>query len=134
MELTRYCIVFDFHFIIFFSIPPLSDEQTPGQLFCESSPSLKCTVSAMATTDEVTVSMGEVVMVKAEGEGDPSDPNKTQVILQLQPITSGYVTKQGVTRCQIFNATHTATGMPNGQPLLGLNSGLSSWIKSTTLN
>ncbi|XP_039978299.1 glucocorticoid modulatory element-binding protein 1 isoform X2 [Xiphias gladius] len=64
-------------------------EQTPGQLFCESSPPLESTVSVMATTDEVTVSMGEVVMVKAEGEGDPNDPNKTQVILQLQPITSG---------------------------------------------
>lgn len=44
----------------------------------------------MAATDEVTVSMGEVVMVKAEGEGDPEDPTKTQVILQLQPITTGY--------------------------------------------
>ncbi|XP_026156452.1 glucocorticoid modulatory element-binding protein 1 isoform X2 [Mastacembelus armatus] len=43
----------------------------------------------MATTEEVTVSMGEVVMVKADGEGDPDDPNKTQVILQLQPITTG---------------------------------------------
>ncbi|XP_030268966.1 glucocorticoid modulatory element-binding protein 1 isoform X2 [Sparus aurata] len=43
----------------------------------------------MATTEEVTVSMGEVVMVKTDGEGDPDDPNKTQVILQLQPITAG---------------------------------------------
>ncbi|KAL3983480.1 carbonic anhydrase 4 [Sarotherodon galilaeus] len=44
----------------------------------------------MATTDEVTVSMGEVVMVKDDsGEGDPDDPSKTQVILQLQPITAG---------------------------------------------
>ncbi|KAM9340636.1 glucocorticoid modulatory element-binding protein 1 [Symphorus nematophorus] len=43
----------------------------------------------MATTEEVTVSMGEVVMVKTEGEGDPDDPNKTQVILQLQPVTTG---------------------------------------------
>ncbi|XP_029022297.1 glucocorticoid modulatory element-binding protein 1 isoform X2 [Betta splendens] len=43
----------------------------------------------MAATDEVTVSMGEVVMVKADGEGEPDDPNKTQVILQLQPITTG---------------------------------------------
>ncbi|XP_068432460.1 glucocorticoid modulatory element-binding protein 1 isoform X2 [Clinocottus analis] len=43
----------------------------------------------MATTDEVTVSMAEVVMVKGEGEGDTDDPNKTQVILQLQPITTG---------------------------------------------
>ncbi|XP_067364906.1 glucocorticoid modulatory element-binding protein 1 isoform X2 [Channa argus] len=43
----------------------------------------------MATTNEVTVSMGEVVMVKADSEGDPHDPNKTQVILQLQPITTG---------------------------------------------
>ncbi|KAM7372813.1 hypothetical protein PAMP_007710 [Pampus punctatissimus] len=43
----------------------------------------------MATSEEVTVSMSEVVMVKADGEGDPDDPNKTQVILQLQPITTG---------------------------------------------
>ncbi|KAM8767868.1 glucocorticoid modulatory element-binding protein 1 isoform 3-T5 [Acanthopagrus schlegelii] len=43
----------------------------------------------MATTEEVTVSMGEVVMVKTDGEGDSDDPNKTQVILQLQPITAG---------------------------------------------
>ncbi|XP_036949419.1 glucocorticoid modulatory element-binding protein 1 isoform X2 [Acanthopagrus latus] len=43
----------------------------------------------MATTEEVTVSMGEVVMVKTDGEGDSDDPNKTQVILQLQPITTG---------------------------------------------
>lgn len=55
------------------------------------------TLSDMATPEEVTVSMGEVVMVKADGEGDPDDPNKTQVILQLQPITSGYVMKPGVT-------------------------------------
>ena len=50
----------------------------------------------MATTEEVAVSMGEVVMLKADEEGDPDDPNKTQVILQLQPITTGYVPKQGV--------------------------------------
>ena len=44
----------------------------------------------MATTGEVTMSMGEVVVVKTtQDEGDPDDPNKTQVILQLQPITSG---------------------------------------------
>ncbi|XP_041664138.1 glucocorticoid modulatory element-binding protein 1 isoform X2 [Cheilinus undulatus] len=43
----------------------------------------------MATNEEVTVSMAEVVMVKTDGEEDPSDPNKTQVILQLQPITTG---------------------------------------------
>lgn len=36
-------------------------------------------------------------MVKADGESDPDDPNKTQVILQLQPITTGYVMMQGVT-------------------------------------
>uniref|UniRef100_G3NYB1 Glucocorticoid modulatory element binding protein 1 n=1 Tax=Gasterosteus aculeatus aculeatus TaxID=481459 RepID=G3NYB1_GASAC len=47
----------------------------------------------MATCEEVTVSMSEVEMVKAEGEGDPDDPNKTQVILQLQPIATGYVPK-----------------------------------------
>lgn len=51
----------------------------------------------MATPEEVTVSMGEVVMVKGEGEEDPDDPNKTQVILQLQPITTGYVLKPSVT-------------------------------------
>ncbi|KAF7652371.1 hypothetical protein LDENG_00097740 [Lucifuga dentata] len=44
----------------------------------------------MATADnKVTVSMEEVVMVKAEDGGDPDDPSKTQVILQLQPITTG---------------------------------------------
>lgn len=43
----------------------------------------------MATTDEVTVSMGEVVVVKADGDGGTEDPNKTQVILQLQPVTTG---------------------------------------------
>ncbi|XP_034455593.1 glucocorticoid modulatory element-binding protein 1 isoform X1 [Hippoglossus hippoglossus] len=43
----------------------------------------------MATTEEVAVSMGEVVMLKADEEGDPDDPNKTQVILQLQPIPTG---------------------------------------------
>ncbi|CAJ1083552.1 glucocorticoid modulatory element-binding protein 1 isoform X2 [Xyrichtys novacula] len=43
----------------------------------------------MATNEEVSVSMAEVVMVKAEGDEDPNDPNKTQVILQLQPITTG---------------------------------------------
>ncbi|KAM6958819.1 glucocorticoid modulatory element-binding protein 1 [Aplochiton taeniatus] len=38
---------------------------------------------------EVTVSMEEVVMVKTEDEGDPDDDaSKTQVILQLQPITA----------------------------------------------
>lgn len=50
----------------------------------------------MATAGEVTVSMGEVVMVKADGDGDPSDPSKAQVILQLQPIASGWVLKLGV--------------------------------------
>lgn len=40
----------------------------------------------MESPDEVTVPMGEVVMVKA-AEGDPDDPTKTQVILQLQQIT-----------------------------------------------
>lgn len=45
----------------------------------------------MASTEEVAVPVGEVVMVKAEGEGDPDDPNKAQVILQLQPIGTGFV-------------------------------------------
>ncbi|XP_072226437.1 glucocorticoid modulatory element-binding protein 1 isoform X1 [Leuresthes tenuis] len=43
----------------------------------------------MATTDEVTVSVADVVMVKADGDVDCDDPSKTQVILQLQPITTG---------------------------------------------
>ncbi|KAK5911564.1 hypothetical protein CgunFtcFv8_005727 [Champsocephalus gunnari] len=42
----------------------------------------------MATPGEVTVSLAEVVMVKAE-DCDHDDPNKTQVILQLQPIPTG---------------------------------------------
>ncbi|XP_033981084.1 glucocorticoid modulatory element-binding protein 1 [Trematomus bernacchii] len=42
----------------------------------------------MATAGEVTVSLAEVVMVKAE-DCDPDDPNKTQVILQLQSIPTG---------------------------------------------
>ncbi|KAG5842980.1 hypothetical protein ANANG_G00183560 [Anguilla anguilla] len=43
----------------------------------------------MADT-EVTMSMGDVVVVNATGEdGDPDDVSKTQVILQLQPITQG---------------------------------------------
>lgn len=55
----------------------------------ESGAPLRSTLSVMATTDEVTVSMAEVVMVKGEVEGDSDDPSKTQVILQLQPIASG---------------------------------------------
>ena len=47
-------------------------------------------LSVMATAGEVTVSLAEVVMVKAE-DCDPDDPNKTQVILQLQSIPTGYV-------------------------------------------
>ncbi|KAM4725002.1 glucocorticoid modulatory element-binding protein 1 isoform 1-T1 [Anableps anableps] len=43
----------------------------------------------MANTNEVTVSVGDMVMVKNEDEGDSDDPSKTQVILQLQPITTG---------------------------------------------
>ncbi|MED6266766.1 hypothetical protein CHARACLAT_005430 [Characodon lateralis] len=43
----------------------------------------------MANTNEVTVSVGDMVMVKTEDEGDSDDPNKTQVILQLQPISTG---------------------------------------------
>ncbi|XP_020788389.1 glucocorticoid modulatory element-binding protein 1 isoform X1 [Boleophthalmus pectinirostris] len=41
----------------------------------------------MASPDEVTVpTVEDMVMVKVE-DGDPDDPNKTQVILQLQQIT-----------------------------------------------
>lgn len=44
----------------------------------------------MATTEEVTVSMGEVMVVKSK-DGDECDEevDKTQVILQLQPIPVG---------------------------------------------
>lgn len=49
------------------------------------------TLSVMATTEEVTVSMGEVMVVKAKDEDECDDADKAQVILQLQPITVGYV-------------------------------------------
>ncbi|XP_062301603.1 glucocorticoid modulatory element-binding protein 1 isoform X1 [Osmerus eperlanus] len=51
----------------------------------------RCTGSGQEMADtEVTVSMGDVVMVKGtEEEDDPDDPSRTQVILQLQPITPG---------------------------------------------
>lgn len=45
----------------------------------------------MATSEQVTVSVGDVMMLKSEGDGDAEDPSKTQVILQLQPISTGYV-------------------------------------------
>lgn len=51
------------------------------------------TLSVMATTEEVTVSMGEVMVVKTKDEDECDDADKAQVILQLQPITVGYVTK-----------------------------------------
>lgn len=54
----------------------------------ESSPPVLSALSVMATAGEVTVSLAEVVMVKAE-DCDPDDQNKTQVILQLQPIPTG---------------------------------------------
>lgn len=46
----------------------------------------------MAET-EVTVSVEDMVVMKDSEEEDtePDDQSKTQVILQLQPITSGYV-------------------------------------------
>lgn len=47
----------------------------------------------MATTEEVTVSMGEVMVVKSKDEEECDDADKAQVILQLQPIPVGYVTK-----------------------------------------
>ncbi|XP_011479366.1 glucocorticoid modulatory element-binding protein 1 isoform X1 [Oryzias latipes] len=43
----------------------------------------------MATSEQVTVSVGDVMMLKSEGDGDAEDPSKTQVILQLQPISTG---------------------------------------------
>lgn len=51
------------------------------------------TLRVMATTEEVTVSMGEVMVVKAKDEDECDDADKAQVILQLQPITVGYVTR-----------------------------------------
>lgn len=50
----------------------------------------------MATSEEVTMSVGDVMMIKADSDGDAEDPNKTQVILQLQPITTGYVCTEAV--------------------------------------
>ncbi|XP_061764358.1 glucocorticoid modulatory element-binding protein 1 isoform X2 [Nerophis ophidion] len=41
----------------------------------------------MATTEDVSMSTEQVVMVKTDGE--PDDLNKTQVILQLQSLTAG---------------------------------------------
>lgn len=52
-----------------------------------------CILSVMATTEEVTVSMGEVMVVKSKDEEECDDADKAQVILQLQPIPVGYVTK-----------------------------------------
>lgn len=51
------------------------------------------TLSVMATTEEVTVSMGEVMVVKTKDDDECDDADKAQVILQLQPIAAGYVTK-----------------------------------------
>ncbi len=46
---------------------------------------------AMAET-EVTVSMEDMVVVKSaeEEDADPDNQSKTQMILQLQPITAGW--------------------------------------------
>uniref|UniRef100_A0A3B5L969 Glucocorticoid modulatory element binding protein 1 n=1 Tax=Xiphophorus couchianus TaxID=32473 RepID=A0A3B5L969_9TELE len=61
-----------------------------GELKCRVTRGRTCSVvRAMANTNEVTVSVGDMVMVKNEDEGDSDDPNKTQVILQLQPISTG---------------------------------------------
>lgn len=50
-------------------------------------------LSVMATTtEEVTVSMEEVMVVKSKDDNDSDDADKAQVILQLQPITVAYVT------------------------------------------
>lgn len=54
-------------------------------------PPRRSSSESMASTQEVAVPVGEVVMVKAEAQGDPDDPSKAQVILQLQPISSGLV-------------------------------------------
>ncbi|XP_077363444.1 glucocorticoid modulatory element-binding protein 1 isoform X2 [Festucalex cinctus] len=43
----------------------------------------------MATTEDETMSTGEIVVVKTDGECNAEDLNKTQVILQLQSINAG---------------------------------------------
>ncbi|XP_054620431.1 glucocorticoid modulatory element-binding protein 1 isoform X2 [Dunckerocampus dactyliophorus] len=43
----------------------------------------------MATTEDVSVSTGQVVVVKTENGSDADDLNKTQVILHLQSLTAG---------------------------------------------
>ncbi|XP_060721728.1 glucocorticoid modulatory element-binding protein 1 isoform X2 [Tachysurus vachellii] len=56
----------------------------------------------MAETD-VTVSMGDVVMMKAtDDEVSACDSNKTQVILQLQPITPGTEDNTGETATAVL--------------------------------
>lgn len=42
----------------------------------------------MATTEEVTVSMGEVMVVKAKEDDESDDADKAHVIIQLQPISA----------------------------------------------
>lgn len=87
-------------FLCFFSTSKL--KRWP-ELCNESGPPLVSTLSVMATTEEVTVSMGEVMVVKSKDEGDGcDDADKTQVILQLQPIAVGYVrmlSRNGKTQC-----------------------------------
>lgn len=41
--------------------------------------------------------MGEVMVVKTKDEDECDDADKAQVILQLQPISVGYVTKPFLT-------------------------------------
>lgn len=67
-------------------------------------------MSVMATMEEVPVSVEQVVMVDPEGEGEPlNDCTKAQVILQLQPISTGYVLKQYNRDQDISNLQHIVT-------------------------
>lgn len=43
----------------------------------------------MATTEDVAMSTGEVVVVKTDGESDTEDGKQAQVILQLHSMTAG---------------------------------------------
>lgn len=80
-------ILFNFVGVFFSRSRP--DEKTQSELSSESSPPLVSILSVMATTEEVTVSMGEVMVVKSKDEDECDEADKAQVILQLQPIPVG---------------------------------------------
>ncbi|KAJ8386283.1 hypothetical protein AAFF_G00174790 [Aldrovandia affinis] len=65
---------------------------------------------------EVTVSMGDVVVVNTAGEDcDPNDVTKTQVILQLQPITQGIGEECGETNAAVLAAEAHQEMMAEGE-------------------